>query len=116
MKEFTFLFQSPANNGFQPSPQQMQDSMKQWQDWLGGIAAQGKLASMGNRLGSEATTVAPNNIVTNGPYAETKEVIGGYIVVKAEDIQAAAEIAKGCPVLQAGGRVDIRNVIPMDTI
>lgn len=114
MKQFTFLFLAPVNPDFQPSPQQMQDSMKQWQDWLGGIAAQGKISSMGNQLGQETRTVGTNNVVTNGPFAETKEMIGGYIIVKTETIDEAAELAKGCPILFIGGKVEIHDVIPME--
>jgi hypothetical protein len=72
------------------------------------------LASSGNRLGGDGKTVRPSNLVTNGPYAEIKEMISGYIIVKAETIDGAAELAKGCPlVIGGGGHVEVRNIIPM---
>jgi hypothetical protein len=52
-------------------------------------------------------------VVTNGPYAEIKEMISGYIIVKAGDIDGAAELAKGCPILNVGGNVEVRNIIAM---
>ena len=100
--------------GAQPSPQQMQDVMKQWQDWFGSIGAQNKIASMGNRLGSEGKTVKPNNLVTDGPYVEIKEFISGYIIVKTENIDEAVELAKSCPILYIGGNVEVRKVVGMN--
>ena len=96
------------------SPEQMQTIMKKWQDWMGGIAAQNKLANPGNRLGSEGKVLKAGNVVTDGPYAEIKEMISGYIVIKAASIAEATEIAKGCPILEMNGSVEVRNVIPMN--
>lgn len=115
MKEFLFVFRrDEVSKEAQPSPEQMQAMMKPWQDWMGSIAAQNKLASPGNRLGSEGKVVKPNKVVTNGPYVEMKESVGGYILVKANDIDEAAEFAKGCPILTVGGNVEVRPVIAMD--
>lgn len=94
----------------EPSPQEMQASVKQWQDWIGGIAAQGKFVST-NRLGFEGKTVKAGNIITDGPYAEVKEIVGGNVVVKAASIEEATEMAKGCPILQYGGHVEVRDVM-----
>ncbi|MBC7382980.1 MAG: transcription initiation protein [Bacteroidia bacterium] len=114
MKEFLLLFRRDVTpEETQPSPEQMQAMMKPWQDWMGSIAAQNKLASSGNRLGSEGKVVKPKNIVTNGPYVEMKEAIGGYILVKAETLDEAAELAKNCPILNDGGNVEIRMVVAM---
>ena len=97
-----------------PSPEQMQAMMKQWQDWMGSIAAQNKLASAGNRLTAEqAKIVKPGGVITNGPFVELKEAVGGYIVVKCDSADEAAELAKGCPILHIGGSVEVRLVIPM---
>jgi hypothetical protein len=49
-------------------------------------------------------------IVNDGPYAEAKDVVGGYIVVEANDLAQAAELSKGCPILEAGGSVEIRPI------
>src|SRR5689334_20672648 len=104
MKEFLLIFRRDyVSKEAQPSPEQMQKMMKPWQDWMGSLGAQNKLASSGNRLASEGRVVKADNLVTDGPYVEIKEAIGGYIVVKANDIDEAAELAKGCPVLTIGG-------------
>ena len=107
------IFRNDYNPSFKPSPEQMQASIKQWQDWIGGIAAQGKFVST-NRLGFEGKTLKPNNVVTDGPYAEVKEMVGGYIIVKANNIDEAIKLAEGCPILNIGGHVEVRNVIPMN--
>ncbi len=107
------IFRSDYNPSFKPSPEQMQASIKQWQDWIGGIAAQGKFLST-NRLGFEGKTLKPNNVITDGPYAEVKEMVGGYIIVKATNIDEAMKLAEGCPILNIGGHVEVRNVMPMN--
>ena len=114
MNEFVLIFRSDFQPEVKFSPDEMQSIMTQWQNWMGGIAAQGKLANPGHRLGGEGKTVKPGNVITNGPYAEIREMISGLIVVKAASIEEAAEIAKGCPILLVGGNVEVRDIIPMN--
>ena len=97
----------------QPSPEQLQIYMKRYQDWVGGIAAQNKLVDRGNRLVANGKVVRPNNVVTDGPYTEIKELIGGYTLIKAESLDEATELAKGCPVLSFGGNVEVREINPL---
>lgn len=114
MKEFMMIFRNekqPA--GEMPSAEQMQAVMKQWQNWIGGIAAQGKYSGT-NRLYSEGKTIKPNNVITDGPYAEVKEMVGGYLIVKANTLDEAVEMAKSCPNLIYGGNVEVRNVMPIE--
>ncbi|MEP7144623.1 MAG: YciI family protein [Ferruginibacter sp.] len=114
MKEFLLIFRRETDTGeSQPSPEQMQGMMKAWQDWIGSIAAQDKLVSAGNRLGSEGNVVKPGNVVTNGPYVEIKEAIGGYTMIRAASLDEATEIAKGCPIFTVNGNVEVRPVVSM---
>jgi hypothetical protein len=113
MNEFALIFRNYFHPEAGYSPDKLQEIMKQWQVWMGGMAAKGQLVNTGTRLGGDGKTIRPSNIVTNGPYAEIKEMITGIIVVKAGDIDGATEIAKGCPILNAGGNVEVRNIIPM---
>lgn len=103
-----------VTNEVQPSPEQLQAMMKSWHDWMGSLAAQNKLASSGNRLSSDGRVVKPGKVITDGPYVEIKEAIGGYIIVKANSIDEAAELAKDCPVLMVQGNVEVRTVVGMD--
>jgi hypothetical protein len=110
MKEFIMIFRMAPMGDFQPTPEQMQESVKQWQDWIGGIAAQGKFVST-NQLGFVGKTLKADGILTDGPYAEVKEIVGGYIIVKAEDIDDAMALAQGCPILYVGGNVEVREIM-----
>jgi hypothetical protein len=115
MKEFVFIFRNSNTPANAPSPEQMQQSMTDWMNWFGSIAAQNKLSNNGNRLSaSTAKTVKPDNVVSDGPYTEIKEFIQGYIIVKTADIDEAVELAKGCPIIKEGGNVEVRAVVTMD--
>ena len=115
MKEFLLVFR---RENTQPetamSPEQLQAMMKPWMDWVGSIAAQNKLVSAGNRLEPDGMVVKPGNIVTNGPYVEIKEAIGGYTIVKATSLEEAVGLSGDCPILSVGGTVEVRAILPMD--
>lgn len=93
------------------TPDQAAAMTKRWMDWITGLQAKNELVDRGNRLESASgKVVKPNNVVTNGPFAEIKESIGGYSIIKAENYEQAVEIAKGCPILSVGGQVEVRLV------
>lgn len=113
MKEFALIFRLNNIEDFKPSPEQMQERM----NWLGGIAAQNKLADKGNTLlpiPGSAKTVKPDNIVIDGPFTEIKEFISGYVVVKADTIDEAIEMAKENPIFKIGGSIEVREVLKRD--
>lgn len=114
MNEFALIFRNEQNPDVQFSPEQMQNILTQWRDWMGSIAAQNKLASRGNRLGFEGAVIRKGGVVTDGPYAEIKEMLTGFIVVQTDTIEEAIELGKGCPVFNAGGNVEVRSIIPMN--
>ena len=111
MDEYILIFRHEDGSKV-ASPEQIQVWMKQTMDWIGGIAAQNKF-SHGNGLPFDgAKVVHHKGIVTNGPFGEIKETIGGYIVVKAESVDEAVEFAKGSPVLQGDGNtVEVRKIM-----
>lgn len=113
MKDFLFLFRAGFANMPERSPEEMQANMKLWMDWIGGIAAQNKLVDRGNRLAPAGKVVKAGNVVTDGPYTELKEIIGGYTLVKAESLEEATGLASGCPVLLIGGTVEVREINQM---
>ena len=102
------------------SPEQMQEWMKQTMDWIGGIAAQNKFVSGTGLPFENAKVVTTKNskaIVTNGPFGDIKETIGGFIVVKAGSVDEAVEFAKGCPVLQGeGNSLEVRKIAKGDGV
>lgn len=110
MNEYILIFRH--EDGMKvASPEQIQAWMKQTMDWIGGIAAQNKFVQ-GNGLPFEdAKVVWHKGVVTNGPFGDIKETIGGYIIVKAISADEAAGFAKGCPVLQGDGNsVEVRRI------
>lgn len=112
MNQYLLLFRRDVE--FQLSPEQLQKMTKPWMDWMGSIAAQNKLGERGNRLDWNGKVVKPNNVVTNGPYVEMKEAIGGYTMVKANSLDEAVELAKGCPILTVGGNVEVRPIVTVE--
>lgn len=113
MKEFALIFRLNRLEDFKPSPEQMQERM----NWLGDIAAQNRLVDKGNTLlpvSGSAKTVKPDNIITDGPYTEIKEFISGYVVVKAEAIDEAVEMAKDNPIFKVGGNIEVREILKRD--
>ena len=113
MKDFLLVFRNESNSLPKPSAEEMQASLKLWMDWIGGIAAQNKLTDRGNRLVETGKVVSPGKVVTDGPYAEIKEFISGYTIIKSASYTEAVEIAKGCPILSMGGNVEVREINPL---
>ena len=83
---------------------------KKWDVWLAGISGKNRLISRA-RLSFEGRILKPGNVVTDGPYAEVKEILGGLISVNAESLDEAFEMAYGCPILLLGGYVEVRPVM-----
>ena len=113
MKDFLLVFRADYQSMPQSTPEEMQAVTKSWMDWIGALAAQGKLTNPGNSLLGGGKVVRPDNIITDGPFVESKELIGGYTIVKAGSLEEAAELAKSCPILLVGGNIEVREVNPM---
>ena len=114
MKEYMLIFRHEDGNKV-ASPEQIQVWMKQTMDWIGSIAAQNKFVAGNGLPFDDCRVVHSNKLVTNGPFGDIKETIGGYIVVKAANADEAAEFAKGSPVLQGeGNTVEVRRIANND--
>jgi hypothetical protein len=95
----------------------MQAWMKQTMDWIDGIAKQNKFVSGTGLPFENARVVHHNKIVTNGPFGDIKETIGGFMIVKADSIEEAVEFAKGSPVLQGeGNTMEVRKIARRDGV
>ncbi len=117
MQEFMLIFRH--EDGLKvASPEQIQVWMKQTMDWIGGIAAENKFVGSNGLPFEDARVVTTKNnkpVVTNGPFGEIKESIGGYIIVKAASLEETIEMAKGSPVLQGeGNSVEVRKIAKGD--
>ena len=115
MQEFMLIFRHEDGSKM-ATPEQIENWMKQTMDWIGSIAAQNKY-SHGNGLPfDDSRVVHHNGIVTDGPFGDIKETIGGYIVVKADSVEEAVEFAKGSPVLLGpGNTVEVRKIVSGDS-
>src|SRR5262245_19729541 len=90
------------------SPEEMQQMLQKWQTWIGEGLRQGWMLEAGDGLKKEGRVVNAKKVVSDGPFIEVKEMIGGFSIVRAETLDDAAELAKGCPVFLRGGSVEVR--------
>lgn len=114
MEEYALIMRH-ENGASVASPEQIQAWMKQTMDWISGIAAQNKFVSGTGLAFDNARVVRSDQVVTNGPFGEIKETLGGFIVVRAESVNEAVEFARGCPVLQGeGNSMEVRKIANHD--
>jgi hypothetical protein len=93
------------------SRQEIQNAIDQFYVWLARLVDEGRMKT-GQRLASEGKTVSRKNVMTDGPFGETKEVIGGYWFIMAGSLEEAAKIAAGNPCLNCGLFYEIRPIDP----
>jgi hypothetical protein len=110
MKDFVLLFRQPDLNHSQMQESEIQALKKKWEDWAGGIAAQGKFKSQGSRLSAQGKVLKGGGVITDGPFVEIREMLGGFVVVQADSLDEATTLAHGCPALDTGGSVEIRPI------
>ncbi|MBK9731087.1 MAG: hypothetical protein IPO83_07345 [Chitinophagaceae bacterium] len=110
MKEFLFIFRGGDAGALQGSPEAMQQHTQKWINWMQKLAADGKMIG-GQPLSTDGKVLTgKNKKITDGPYAEGKELIGGYLLVHADNYDEAVEISKDCPGLELDGSVEIRQI------
>jgi hypothetical protein len=100
--------------GFEITPEMIQGIIQKYNDWIAKIQQSGHLVSLNklkdNDFGRHLTGFGDKQVVTDGPYPETKEVIGGYWVITAKDYDEAVAVSRDCPTLEFGGHLEIREV------
>ena len=97
------------------SPEQMQQMMQKWMTWLKQLGQQGHIKDQGQPL--ECTGKlgkGKQKTVTDGPFAESKDLVGGYTLIEARDLEQAAELSKGCPIFEVEGAVEVRPVVKLN--
>lgn len=93
------------------SPEEMQASLDQWNAWIGGIAAQGKLIGSDALENTGKIVTGSRKVVSDGPYVESKELVSGYLLMQAESEEEAVEHSKGCPIFEIEGSVEVRKLM-----
>ncbi len=111
MSEFVYLFRGEAPTG---SPEHLQQQMQRWRAWMKDLADQGHFKGGQPLERSGKVVKGGRKVVTDGPFAEAKDVVGGYMLVEAKDLAHAVELSLGCPILGTGGLVEVRPVMKMD--
>ena len=90
----------------------MSHRVAKWRDWIQALSQQGTFTA-GQPLQNEGQVVAGRaKVITDGPFAEGKEIVGGYLIVRASDLPEAVEMSKGCPIFEYGGSVEVRAIQP----
>ena len=93
-------------------PDELQQAMNSVMAWFGGLNERGKVKGA-QPLGAEGRTISGTNghLVVDGPFTETKEAVGGYLVLQADSLNEAVEIARSMPTLRYGISVEVRPVL-----
>jgi len=114
MSDFVFLLRSQEDDyqAAMGTPERAQKSLQAWMAWIQELEAKGQLKNQGIPLERSGKTVrGPSLTVSDGPFTEVKDMVIGFIVIEARDLEQAVEIAKGCPLVLGGGGVEIRPVM-----
>jgi hypothetical protein len=117
MPKFMFVYREGSGNPTDPSevsPEEMQVVMQAWMDWIKGGMEAGWMVEGGDALKPQGKVVHPDSSITDGPFAESKELVGGYSMVEAESLDAAVALTHGCPMFAAGGTVEVRELVGVE--
>jgi len=115
MEKFMFLFRGGDNHAHNAKDsKEAMANMQAWMTWMNGLGQKGILAG-GEPLSPTGKQVnGKGKVVTDGPFMEAKEMVGGYLIVNAKDINEAVEISKGCPIFEENGKLEVRQVQKME--
>jgi hypothetical protein len=115
MSNFLYLFRGGDEDLKNWSQQEREAHMLVWQKWMGELAQEGRLVD-GLPLAQEGKVIKKRGeVITDGPFAEGAELVGGYLIVTAKNLDEATEISKGCPIFDyQGSTLEIREILSMD--
>ena len=115
MSDFVFLFRTNADEQREHmgTPEMAQQSMQAWLDWVRGLETAGHVRDMGQPLDTGGRVVRGGGLVTDGPYAEAKDLVLGFMIITARDLDQAVDLASGCPMLGGAASVEVRPVASM---
>lgn len=108
-KKFLFVYRD-ATTAKMPSPEQMQDLLARWGAWIEKFMKLGQLVDPGDALQPTGKLLRPNGVITDGPFVEAKELLGGFSVVQVDTYDQALAIAKECPAHTDGSSIEIREM------
>jgi hypothetical protein len=106
--KFLFVYRNNSDSYDTMSPEEMQQMLQKWNAWLTEGLRQGWMLDAGDGLKKEGRVVNAKKVVSDGPFIEVKEIVGGFSIVQADTLDGAAELSMGCPILLRGGSVEVR--------
>lgn len=110
MEQFLYIFRGGDGREVQQSPEAMQVHMQKWGQWMQNLGQSGNFVS-GEPLHAEGKVVEKaGEVITDGPFTEGKEIVGGYLIIKATDMNHAVELSKACPIFEHDGSVEVRQI------
>jgi hypothetical protein len=114
-QEFLLLFRGGDGNSMRKDPEKWKAQMELWGKWMGEMGKQGKFVSAQPLDPASGKQIHGGKMtVTDGPFMEGKEIVGGYLICKAADYEEAVALARGCPILQFdSGNVEVRAIQEM---
>lgn len=106
---YMFIFRGGAVSRPDLSPSELQAHVEKWYRWSEELARQGR-RNAGTALDGPGATVRGRELVTDGPYAESKDLVTGSMVIEAASLEDAVEVARACPTYEYGGSVEVRPI------
>src|SRR5262249_48527193 len=117
MSQFLYLYRmtDAARQENMGTPESAQQNMERWMEWMNDLDKNGHLKDRGQPLERTGKVVrGQQKTITDGPFTESKDLVGGFTIVEARDIDQAVELSRGCPVFDGGGSVEVRPIMKMD--
>lgn len=113
MNEYLLIIRGGDDVSTILSPEEMQAHMQRWQEWMEGLAKKGKFVSGQPLMNEGKSLIEAGKRMIDRPLAEGKELVGGYIILKAGSLDEAAELSKKCPGFEHNCTVEVREIRPM---
>jgi len=112
MSQFILFVRGGSDLSVNLSPEEIQEAIQRYSAWAQKLRAEGKLVSAEKLKDNEGRLLSTKNgqLLVDGPFAETKETIGGFFIFNARNLEEAIEITKECPSLSEGGMVELREI------
>ena len=115
MEKFMLLFRGGIHHAYNANEsKEGMEHMQEWMNWMGGLHQKGTLISADPLLPTGKEIIGEAKKVSDNPYISQGEQVGGYVIVNANDLDEAVEIAKGCPIFKEDGKVEVRPIQKME--
>lgn len=114
MNKYMLAFRVPEKVTYllgELTPEQIEESVGLWHSWIGKLMATGNVAGTEQLEDTGVVIRGSDHTIKEGPYIELKELLGGFLILKAASLEEATEIAKGCPALIYEGSVEVRPLV-----